>query len=132
MANTVYKVEEVILQDGSVVTLKPAPIKVARKGNEMINNLDKAEDEDDSIRRLLDIVCLCLKSQRADFQIEEEIEGGGKKTVTNYDLLEDLFDLETAFKVVERFLGVKLNDPKALEAMMEIQAAKEREESSTS
>jgi len=33
--------------------------------------------------------------------------------------MEELFDLDTAFKVIEVYLGVKLNDPKLLEMAAE-------------
>jgi hypothetical protein len=37
---------------------------------------------------------------------------------TGKALAEDLFDLETVYKVIEVMLGVKLNDPKLVEAAM--------------
>lgn len=136
MANTVYKVEEYELQDGSLVTLKPSNIATQRKGQEMINKLGEVGDEDDGINALLDIVCLVLKRQRPEFVKEtvEESDDGSKTTKreTNYELMEELFDLDTVFKVIELTLGVKLNDPKLIEAaaqmaMME-QAARAQSE----
>jgi hypothetical protein len=132
MANTVYTVEEYELQDGSLVTLKPANIAVSRKGHEMIGKLgDRPEpvegeepEEYDDIHQLLDIVCLCLKRQRPEFETTDD---KGKK-VTNYEVMEDLFDLDTAFKVIEVYLGVKLNDPKLLEAAMQLAMATEEVE----
>jgi len=130
MANTVYTVEEYELQDGSLVTLKPANIAVSRKGHELINKLgqnpevaegEPEPEEQDDIHQLLDIVCLCLKRQRPEF---ETIDKNGKK-VPNYEVMEELFDLDTAFKVIEIELGVKLNDPKLLEAAMKLAMAAE-------
>jgi hypothetical protein len=131
MATTVYTVEEYALEDGTTITLKPANIKVMRKGQELIGTLSDAEDNDDGINKLLDIVCLCLKRQRPDFEHEVEVDGV-KKTVPNYDLLEELFDLDTVFKVIEVYLGVKLNDPKLLEAAAKAAVLNEQAEALSS
>lgn len=135
MATQVYEVQELVLDDGSTVTCKPANIKVMRKGNELLNQLGDVEDNDDGIRKFLDIVCLCLKRQRPEFekQVSVENEDGSvtQKNVTDYELLEELFDMDTVFKVIEIFLGVKLNDPKLLEKAAELaalQAAQEETE----
>lgn len=121
MATSVYEVQELILDDGTTVTCKPANIKVLRKGNELLANLSDVEDNDEGIQKLLDIVCLCLKRQRPEF---ERVDEDGK-TVTNYELMEELFDMDTMFKVIEIFLGVKLNDPKLLEAAAQMALAQE-------
>lgn len=130
MATTVYDVEELILQDGSTITCKPANIKVMRKGQELLSKLSEAEDDDEGIDRLLDIVCLCTKRERPEFEVEvlvdPEDEDKGKKRVTNYDLMTELFDMETVFKVIELDLGIKLNDPKMLEAAAQMALLKEQ------
>lgn len=138
MATTVYEVQELILQDGSTITCKPANIKVMRKGQELLSKLGDSEGEEDGINRLLDIVALCTKRERPEFEIEvlvdPEDEDKGKKKATNYDLMGDLFDMDTVFKVIELFLGIKLNDPKMLEAaaqMALLQEQKAAEEAGT-
>lgn len=130
MATTVYEVQELVLDDGTTVTCKPANIKVMRKGNELLAKLGESEDNDDGINRLLDIVCLCTKRERPEFEIDE-LDDEGEKTgrrVTNYELMEELFDMETVFKVIELDLGVKLNDPKLLEAAAQMALLKAQEE----
>jgi hypothetical protein len=132
MATQVYSVEEVQLDDGSTVTLKPANIKVMRKGQEMINGLADVEDDDEGLRRLLDIVCLCLKRERPEFEAEVTVEEEGdegkttvKKKATNYELMEELFNMPLIFQVIHSYLGINLADPKLAEAalkMMEEQA----------
>jgi hypothetical protein len=128
MATTVYEVKELLLDDGTTITCKPAVIAVNRKGHEMLAHLDEVADNDEGIKKLLDIVCLCLKRQRPEFEVEvdatddkgEVIKNDkGKATKvkqTNYELMENIFDLETMFKVIEIYLGVKLNDPNLIEA----------------
>jgi hypothetical protein len=71
------------------------------------------ETDEEAIHRLLDIVCLCVKKQRPDFEKEVE-EDGVKKIVVDYDLMEELFDIEQVWYVIEKDLGVKLNDPNLL------------------
>lgn len=130
MATTVYEVQELILDDGSAITCKPASIKVMRKGHEMIQNFGEIENDEDGLHRFLDLVCLCLKRQRPDFELEAADPETGSKT--NYDLMEDLFDYETMFKVIHIYLGVNFADPKLLEAAAELAAVqkeiKEKEE----
>jgi len=131
MATTVYEVQELVLDDGSMITCKPADIKVTRKGNEMLERLGDIDDNDEGVHKLLEIVTLCLKRQRPDFEtneINDEGEETGRK-VPNFDLLEELFDYETMFKVIEIFLGVKLNDPKLMEAAAELAMAQRAAES---
>lgn len=135
MATTVYEVQELVLQDGSTVTCKPANIKVMRKGQELLSKLGDAENNDDGINKLLDIVALCTKRERPEFEIEvfidPEDEDKGKKKVTNYDLMTDLFDMDTVFKVIELYLGIKLNDPKMLEAAAQMALLQEQEKAGT-
>lgn len=121
MATTVYEVKELVLDDGSTVTCKPASIKVNRKGQELINKLDEAEGEIEALHRFLDIVCLCLKRQRPDFELDEPDPETGSKT--NYDLMEELFDYPTMFEVIHIYLGVNFADPKLMEAAAELAAA---------
>lgn len=130
MATTVYEVQELVLDDGSTVTCKPANIKVMRKGNELLTKLGEVEESDDGIHALLDIVCLCTKRERPEFEVDEVDDEGEKtgKKVTNYELMEELFDMETVFKVIELDLGVKLNDPKLLEAAAQVALLKAQEE----
>jgi hypothetical protein len=127
MATTVYEVSELELDDGSTIICKPANIKVTRKGNELLAKLQEAEDDEEGVHKLLDIVVLCLKRQRPEFEIDEVVDGEktGRK-VTDYDTVEELFDYDTMFKVIEIFLGVKLNDPKLLEAAAEMAMAQEK------
>lgn len=126
MATTVYEVKELILDDGSTITCKPASIKVNRKGQELLSKLGDVEDNDEGVHRLLDIVCLCTKRERPEFETKDE-DG---KNVTNYDLMEELFDYDTMFEVIYINLGVRLNDPKLLEAAAQLAAAQEVNEES--
>lgn len=107
----VYEVFEVPLQDGSKVTLKPASIKLLKAGQKELDRLAEAKDTDETLDILLDVVTALLKNQKPELADEE----------TGKEKAEELFDLDTIYKVIEVFLGVKLNDPKLLEAAMRMQ-----------
>ena len=142
MATAVYEIRELVLQDGSTVSCKPAPISILRKGNKMLSvmdNIDDIEDpngeltdDDKGVRKVLEIVAVCLKAQRPDFYKQEEVENPDgsvtKRTVVHYELMEDLFDLDTMFKVIELELGWKLNDPNLVEAATQLALLKQQDE----
>lgn len=110
MATSIYEVLEVPLQDGRTVELKPASIALLKKGNKELQRLfdGEAETTDETLDILLDVVIVLLKKQIPELGDKDS----GK------EMAEELFDLDTVYKVIEVFLGVKLNDPKLIEAAM--------------
>lgn len=112
MANTVYNVEEVMLQDGTAVTLRPLNIKTLRVFMKHMEGLPEVKDEDDYLGLILKGAVICLKKQKPE--IAEQDEDG------SYPVAEELLDLDTIFKVLEVCGGTKLNDPKTIEAAMEL------------
>jgi hypothetical protein len=111
-ATNIYETMVVPLQDGTTVELKPANIKLLKKGTKLINTLTEATDEDEFLDKLIDLVVVLLGRQRPEWTEDRE-------------LAEDALDIETVYKVIEVFLGVKLNDPKLLETAMRVQAEQE-------
>jgi hypothetical protein len=109
----IYEVIEVRLQDDTTVELRPASIAVLKKGQKELDRLQDAKDSDETLDILLDVCIALLKKQRPELADKD----------TGKELAEELFDLDTVYKVIEVFLGVKLNDPKLIEsAMRAIQA----------
>src|SRR3712207_3392856 len=92
----IYEVIEIPLQDGTLVELRPASIALLKKGQKALEKLAEVEDADDTLDTLLDIVIVLLKKQRPEWADPD-----------NRELVEDLLDLETVYKVIEVFLGVK-------------------------
>lgn len=107
-AQNIYEVVVVPLQDDTTVELKPASIKLLKAGNKQLERLGTADNNDEILDILLDTCIVLLKKQRPELGDAE----------TGKALAEDLFDLETVYKVIEVMLGVKLNDPKLVEAAM--------------
>lgn len=108
MAQNIYETITIPLQDGSTVELKPASIKLLKAGNKELEKLGEVKTTEDTLDVLLRTCIVLLKRQRPELADPE----------TGYELAEDLFDLETVYKVIEVMLGVKLNDPKMVEAAM--------------
>jgi hypothetical protein len=112
MAQNIYEVVVVPLQDDSTIELKPASIKLLKAGNRELERLQGVKDTEETLDVLLNTCVVLLKKQRPDLEGPEGRE-----------LAEDLFDLETVYKVIEVMLGVKLNDPKLVEAAMRAASA---------
>lgn len=111
VSQSIYEVIEVPLQDGTMVELKPASIALLRKGQKALEALGDVEDADDTLDALINICIVLLKKQRPEWADPE-----------NRETVEDLLDLETVYKIIEVFLGVKLNDPKLIEQAIRMQA----------
>lgn len=113
MADTVYNVEEVKLQDGTEVQLRPAVIKVLRKGNEIMERLPETKTEDEAFDVLVEASVVCLEKQVEGFSV---------------DRAEEVLDLDTIYKILDVCLGVKLNNPKLLEAAAAMAATEKTRE----
>lgn len=111
MADTVYNVENIKLQDDTEVELRPAVISVLRKGNAALNEyvFKEGASEDDVLTGVIKACTICLAKQIDGFTEE---------------IAEDVLDMETCYKILEVCLGVKLNNPKLLEAAMLMEASK--------
>ena len=107
MATTVYDVVEIELSDGSIVTLKPLPIKQLRKFMEIVNSMgiDESKTELDAMDQFVDAAIVCL-------------EGLGRADLANKDKFEELVEVPTMMKILEVAGGLKLTDPNLLGAAL--------------
>lgn len=113
MATTVYTIEEIVLQDGKEVTLKPLNIKNLRRFMTKFKEIDKIKEDDQIVDFLIEVGQLCLSSLYKEYEDTEKFE--------------DAVDMPTVHKIIEICGGVKLNDPElmaAAAAVMEQQAGK--------
>ena len=103
MATTVYDVEEITLQNGAKVTLKPLTIKELRKFMAAIQKTAQTTSEDETLTILIDACAVALEKQQPDL-------------VKDRDLLEDALDVPTINRILEVCGGIKMDDPNLLAA----------------
>ena len=103
MATTVYDVEEVELQNGATVKLKPLSIKELREFMKVIQKTGEAQIEDETLNILIEACRIELKKQLPDL-------------VADRDAFEDVIDVPTMNRILEVCGGIKLDDPNLLAA----------------
>lgn len=103
MASTVYNVEEITLQSGDTVQLKPLSIKQLRKFMEVINKTSEAQTEDETLGILVEACGVALEKQLPDL-------------VADKDALEDALDVPTINRILDVCGGIKQDDPNLLAA----------------
>ena len=103
MATKVYDVEEIELQDGSKVKLKPLSIKELRKFMEAIKKTAEVSTEEETLNILIDACAVALEKQLPDL-------------VKDRDALEDALDVPTINRILEVCGGIKMDDPNLLAA----------------
>ena len=103
MATTVYDVEEIQLQNGDTVKLKPLTIKELRKFMIAVQKTAETKNEDETLTILIDACAVALEKQLPDL-------------VKDRDALEDALDVPTINRILEVCGGIKLDDPNLLAA----------------
>ena len=103
MATTVYDIEEIELQNGVKVKLKPLTIKELRKFMIAIQKTQTAETEDQTLDVLIDACAVALEKQLPEL-------------VKDRDAFEDVLDVPTINRILEICGGIKMDDPNLLAA----------------
>ena len=103
MATTVYDVEEIQLQNGATVKLKPLTIKELRKFMVAIGKTAEATTEDETLSILIEACAVALEKQLPDL-------------VKDIDAFEDTLDVPTINRILEICGGIKMDDPNLLAA----------------
>lgn len=98
MATQAFKTEEIELQDGTTVLIKPFNIKNLRDFFKIINKLKELKEEEDGIEILFEASTLAIKRTNPELAADK-------------DKLEEVLDLPTMHKIIEVAGGVNLNDP---------------------
>ena len=97
MATTVHETQEVVLIDGTKVTVRPLKISLLRPFMKKFEGVAKvAEDNEKSMTLLIECVQIAMQ------QYKPELAGDIQK-------LEDLLDLPTVYKIVEAASGINLS-----------------------
>ena len=129
MANEVFKIVEITLQDGTPVLLRPLPIGPLRRFMESWEKASDLDPNDDGFDVFINCCGIALertfeKDER--FQTlranSDERERGEVLSEKYRDFLLDTLDIETIYKIIEICAGIKLNDPKLLEAAEKVLA----------
>lgn len=123
MASEVYEVEEIALQDGKDVTLRPLPIGRLRRFMKAWGKFSEADTDDDGFTVFINCAGIALeenfKGQFDSLKATKEEQDNGEFLSEEYrEHLEDVLDLETIYKILEVCGGIKLNDPKLIEAAL--------------
>ena len=103
MATTVYDVEEIKLQNGATVQLRPLSIKQLRKFMAAMNKAQEATTENESLSVLIDACSIALETQLPDL-------------VKDRDAMEEALDVPTINRILEICGGIKLDDPNLIAA----------------
>ena len=97
MATTVHETQEVVLIDGTKVTVRPLKISLLRPFMKKFEGVAQvAEDNEKSMTLLVECVQIAMQ------QYKPELAGDIQK-------LEDLLDLPTVYKIVEAASGINLS-----------------------
>ena len=103
MATTVYDVEEIQLQNGATVKLKPLTIKELRKFMIVIQKTAEVTSEDETLTILIEACAVALEKQLPEL-------------VKDIDAFEDTLDVPTINRILEVCGGIKMADPNLLAA----------------
>ena len=102
MATTLYEGTELVLMDGSKITVRPLKISLLRPFLKKFEGIaEVAEDNDKSTTILVECVQIAMKQYSPE--LAEDMEK-----------LEDVLDLPTVYQIVEAASGIKLQDANAL------------------
>ena len=108
MATTVYDIIEVELSDGSVMELRPLPIKQLRKFMNVIKEMDAVNedgDEEEAMGVFIKASMICLEVFKPELSQDK-------------DKFEELIEVPTMMKILEICGGLKLTDPNLLGAAL--------------
>ena len=105
MATTVYDVEEIQLQNGETVKLKPLSISKLRKFMKVMQTTQDAQTEDAGLDILIEACGIALEGQLPDL-------------VKDREKLEEALDLPTINRIIKICGGIDLEDPNLLAAVL--------------
>lgn len=105
MATTVYSVEEIELQTGEKVKLKPLSIKELKKFMVVMTKASETMTEEETLDVLIEACGIALEKQLPNL-------------VSDKDLLEDALDIPTINRILEVCGGIKMDDANLLQAAL--------------
>jgi len=101
MATTMYESQELVLMDGTKISVRPLKISLLRP---FMTKFEKvatvADDNEKSMTLLIECVEIAMKQYNPE--------------LADISKLEEVLDLPTVYKIIEAASGVKLQDASAL------------------
>lgn len=128
MATKVYNEEGLTLQDGTDVIVRPLPIGRLRRFMDAWEKIEGVESDRDGFPVLVNCAGIAIEHEfKGKFDSLKALESQeGEYLSEEYkNYLEDVLDLDTIYKILEIAGGLKLNDPKLMEAALRAAAAME-------
>jgi hypothetical protein len=101
LATTVYDTLDIVLQDGTEVTIRPLDLKRLRKVMKVIEEMNAAtmaENDADTLEFLIRAAKISLEKQIPDLVADE-------------DKFEEALDLPTIWKILEISAGISMGNP---------------------
>lgn len=99
MATYVYKIDNVYTFDGKPIEIIPLKIKYMRQVMDIFDTVEIGMSDDETIDILCECVRVCMK------QYYPEISN-------SIDDVQDTFDLETVYRILDLAVGIKINAEK--------------------
>lgn len=127
MATRAYKVEELTLQDDTDVVVKPLPIGPLRRFMDAWKAASELKEGDDGFNIFVNCSGIALeKNFKGDARFDKnglraDVAGRaeGEHLSPEYkEYLEEVLDIETIYVIMDVAGGIKLNDPKLMEAAL--------------
>ena len=124
MADKAFAEKSIQLQDGTDVVLKPLVIARQRRFMDAWDKIAEVKEGEPGFEVFINCCGIALEENfkgkfdalKAD---KEEADAGEFLNHEYKDYLENTLDLDTIYVVLEVCGGIKLNDPKLIEAAME-------------
>src|SRR5688572_9520310 len=123
MATRAYRVEELTLQDDTDVVVKPLPIGPLRRFMEAWRDVEKLNPDDDGFHIYINCCGIALEK---NFKGDSKFDKNGLKAANSAEgeflspeykeYLEEVLDIDTIYVIMDVAGGIKLNDPKLMEA----------------
>lgn len=127
MATQAYTATEIALQDDTDVTLRPLPIGRLRRFMDAWAGIREVAEDEDGFDVFVNCCGIALEHEfKGKFDalkatVDEQKEGEFLSAEYR-EYLEEVLDLETIYVILDVAGGIKLNDPKLLEAANQVLA----------
>jgi hypothetical protein len=101
MATTTYESQELVLMDGTKISVRPLKISLLRP---FMTKFEKVAEVADDNEKSMTLLVECVEIAMKQFNPE----------LADVKKLEEVLDLPTVYKIIEAASGVKLQDASAL------------------